>query len=398
MRFISLGECNRYLIFPLIGGLCKLILNAIIYLIPGELTLDDHPFCEGINAGLGMGLAFIPYLIISKSSKYIKKREFEKHAEEVEKKKNPNLTKEKYIIIFLCSFLDFLQKILVFIFQHKIYNNIWLFNIIFLNLFDLMFDKNILYKHHYLSGGIMLLFGIGYNVINLLKIQVNQIPLLFLSIIIEIIYSLTIVLAKNGIEYKFCSPFELTFYEGFFALFLNAAFLAISSTTPLSKNFLYLNLLSISEYKGIKYLDHFYSYFANMSFVEVLLFIITMINRVTFNLFTHFTLKYFSPSHVVFILILGEISLDWIGKSIFEIVSNALIFIIELFFLLVFCERLELNFCGLDENTKRNMEKRLRLTLYDDDSRDSKEIWKGLELSENDSRTSNHTYNSFLGI
>ena len=123
MRFISFGECNKYLIFPLIGGLCKLILNSIIYLIQYDLELDDHPFCEGINAGFGMGLAIIPYLIISKYSKNAKKKELEKHAEEVEKKKNPNLTKEKYIIIFLCSFLDFLQKILVFIFQHNIYNN-----------------------------------------------------------------------------------------------------------------------------------------------------------------------------------------------------------------------------------------------------------------------------------
>lgn len=250
MRFISFGECNKYLIFPLIGGLCKLILNSIIYLIQYDLELDDHPFCEGINAGFGMGLAIIPYLIISKYSKNAKKKELEKHAEEVEKKKNPNLTKEKYIIIFLCSFLDFLQKILVFIFQHNIYNNIWLFDIIFLNLFDFMLNKNHLYKHHYLSGGIMLLFGIGFNAINLLNIKVNEIPLLFLSIFIEIIYSLTIVLAKNGIEYKFCSPFELTFYEGFFALFLNVVFLAISSYIPLSKNFTYLKLLSISEYNG----------------------------------------------------------------------------------------------------------------------------------------------------
>ena len=45
------------------------------------------------------------------------------------------------------------------------------------------------------------------------------------------------------------------------------------------------------------------------------------------------------------------------------------------------------------------MEKRLRLTIYDDESCDSKEIWKGLELSDNESRTSNQTSNnSFLGI
>ena len=400
MTFISLCEWNKYLFFPIIGGLSKLIVNIIVYIIPDKIQLDNHPFCSGINAGLGMSLAFIPYLIISKCPKKEinnDKLSFEKLEEESEKNNNADLEKGKYIIIFFCSFLDFLQKILVFMFSSHIYNNIWLFNIIFLYLFSLMVDKFHLYNHHYLSGGIMILFGIGLNVINLLNIKINQIPYLFLSIFIEMIYSLCIVLAKNGIAHKFCSPFEITFYEGIFALALNIIFLVISSNIPLPKDFKFSNILNVSEYNGNKYLDNFYSYFPKMSLTEVVSFIVIMFGRASFNLFSHLTLKHFDIFHVLFILILGEIQLNWGGKKVYEIIITAVIFAIELFMLLIFCEIIELNFCGLDDNIKRNRDKIKNFIVSDDDSRDSKGIYKGINLNP-DVDTDSKTSNSYLGI
>ena len=403
MVFISVTDWNKYLIFPLIGGINKLIINIIIYILPDKIHLDDHPFCSGINAGLGMSLAFIPYLIISKCPKNENNNDkitFEKIDEETKKSEkniDPDLKKGKYLIIFLCSFLDFLQKILVFMFSSHIFNNIWLFNIFFLYLFSLMVDKFHLYKHHYLSGGIMIFFGIGLNVINLLNIKVNQIPYLFLSIFIEMIYSLCIILAKNGISYKFCSPFEITIYEGIFSLVLNIIFLAISTNIPLSKYFKFSEILKVSEYNGNKYLDNFYSYFPKMGFTEILSFIVIMIGRVSFNLFTHLTLKHFDIFHVIFILIIGEIQLNWEGKTVYEIVITAVIFAIELFMLLIFCEILELNFCGLDDNIKKNRDKLQKFIVYDDDSKDSKEIYKVLDL-DRDVDTDSKTINSYLGV
>ena len=62
--------------------------------------------------------------------------------------------------------------------------------------------------------------------------------------------------------------------------------------------------------------------------------------------------------------------------------------------LLVFCELIELNFCGLEENTKRNIKERAKLAQYDqnDDSRDSKEIWDGLELSSESQSSINNSF------
>ena len=90
------------------------------------------------------------------------------------------------------------------------------------------------------------------------------------------------------------------------------------------------DLLKISEYNGEKYLDNFYTYIDKIDIVEALLFIISMIGRALFNLFSHFTIKHFTSSHVVFLLIMGEISLDWGEKSLSEVIITIFIFVVEL--------------------------------------------------------------------
>ena len=97
-----------------------------------------HPFMLGINAGFGMSLSIIPFIFFLKNSKTTKREKI------LEKMNRKNKSYEKYLILFLCSFLDFVQKILVFLFHYSITSNSWIFNIIFLNLFTSMLDKNIL--------------------------------------------------------------------------------------------------------------------------------------------------------------------------------------------------------------------------------------------------------------
>ena len=246
-----------------------------------------------------------------------------------------------------------------------------------------MLYKNPLYKHQYISSGIMILGGIGLNIINLYYLKSNEVSLLLLSIFIEIIYSLAIVLAKFGMDYRFCSPFEITFYEGIFALIINIIFLLISTYIPLKKNFKYTQLLKISEDdNGKKYLDNIILYFKDIDFKEVLFFIVVMASRALFNLFSHFTIKHFTSSHVILLLIMGEISLEWGEKSTLDIVSYSIIFIIEFLMLLIFCEIIELNFWGLSDNTRKNIKKRAGEVDFEEfESNESMEIDDGLELT-----------------
>ena len=371
MKLINLGKCDKHLIYPLIGGISNFTVSLILVYYRDSVEINKHPFILGINAGFGMSLAIFPYIYFFKNSKIGKRGKIINNVKNYGKliERNNSLLKcEKYIILFLCAFLDFLQKILVFIFHYNITNNTWVFNIIFLNVFTSMLTKNKLYKHQYLSSGIMILCGIGLNIIFLYQMKTKDIPILFLSMLIEIIYSLAIVLAKYGMDFKFCSPFEITFYEGIFALILNAIFLSISSNIPLNEEFKYNDLLKISEYKGKKYLDNFYTYFEHLNYTEILLFILTMCGRLLFNLFSHITIKHFTSSHIFLILIMGEISsLVWSERSTGEVFIIGFIFFVEFVMILVFCEIIELNFFGLDKNTRKNIEERAKLENYEDD-------------------------------
>ena len=399
MLLIGFGECNKNLIYSLIGGISNFIVNSLLYLFRDEVKLNKHPFILGINAGFGMSLAFIPYIYVHKCFKKTKEEKLNnKYIGNLHKKTSKIGKRKKYIIVLLCAFLDFLQKMLVFIFSYNITNNVWIFNIIFLNIFTNMIKKNPLYKHQYFSSGIMILFGIGLNVINLYKMKVEDIPALILSIFIEIIYSLAIVLAKYSMDDLYYSPYEITFYEGIFGLIMNIKFLIIASNMPVSLIYQYSfsKLFKISEYNGKKYLDNFYAYYDTLDFVGALLFLITMVGRVFFNLFSHITIKHFTSSHVVLLLIMGEISLDWKEKNKNDIVITAIIFAVELFMLLIFCEIIELNFCGFEHNTRKNIRERGESSIYDENENDtdSKDIGEGFLIENQSNLSLNDTYDS----
>ena len=127
------------------------IASLILFLLNDFFELNKHPFILGINTGFGMSLSIIPFIFFIKNSKTTKRKKI------LEKMNKKNKSYEKYLILFLCAFFDFVQKILVFLFSHTLTNHTWFFNIIFLNLFTSMLTKNILYKHHYLSSGIIIL-------------------------------------------------------------------------------------------------------------------------------------------------------------------------------------------------------------------------------------------------
>lgn len=152
MKFISIGKCDKHLIYPLIGGISKFVVNLILYYFPDGAELNKHPFMLGINAGLGMSLAIIPFIYLERHNINQRKEIFinnNKNLEELIKKNNLTIKKQKYLVIFLCALLDFVQKVLVFLFHYSISNNIWIFNILFLNIFTFMITNGRIYKHQF---------------------------------------------------------------------------------------------------------------------------------------------------------------------------------------------------------------------------------------------------------
>ena len=78
----------------------------------------------------------------------------------------------------------------------------------------------------------MIIFGIVLNAIDV-EYNIQLIYSLLLSFLIEICYNLAVVLAKYGMDVLFMTPFEITFYEGAFALVLNIIFISISTNVEM---------------------------------------------------------------------------------------------------------------------------------------------------------------------
>ena len=376
MPIIGFGDLSKYLFFPLIGGLSKCVANSFLHLLTDDIQLNKHPFILGINAGFGMCLSIIP--IIYSKIKYknnqrkqtlIDKKELYKKVY-LDKYNEKKMGIRKFYVILLSSFLDFFQKLLVFLFSYSVENNVWIFNIVFFSIFSYLIMGIKLYKHQYLSSGIMIVLGIILNCVNLYKATVKDIPRLILSFLIEIIYSLGIVLNKYSMEYIYCNPYEISFYEGLFGLICNTILLIIFQNIELQKNPIILKICKYTIYGHKIYFDNVREYLSKFTVEECLFFILTFLSRWIFNLFALITMQHYTASHVIILLILGEIELPF--ETGFNR-KNGIFFTICFFLFImiaIFTEIIELNFWNLSYNTKKNIRKRakMRESMENDDN------------------------------
>ena len=333
--FIIFGNINIYIAFPLIGGVFKFIAELLLFKVDSEIS--DHPFILGINAALGMCLCLFPFLF-----EKIKSMPENKNNTLIDKNKNvkdPYLESfnkikyYKYFFMLFAGIFDFLQKFLTFYYLEDIENNFWIFDILFLSLFSFLILKTKLYEHQLFSLISIILLGIVQNIINLKDKHVKLKSIAIISSI-EIIYTFNIVLNKYSMNKYFCSPFEISFYEGLFELIMNT-------------------ILLISTNK-----DKFSKYYDKLNSKEIRIFILLMFSRLSFNIFGLLTVKYFSPSHVVLLLIIGEISFSFKYENNYKLYLTIIIFCMILFMLLVFTEIIEINCFNLQKYTKKNISER----------------------------------------
>jgi len=399
---ISKGYINKYILFALIAGLSKCFVSVMLYIFKDYAKYNKHPLIIGFNAGIGMSLSIIPLLIVKTKSRRDKKNDKSKvnqtqtligtntasswgdlsYLEKYDKKK---LRIQKYLILLACAFLDFAQKFLSFFLKSLIINNIWMFNIIFISIFDYFILRAKLYKHQYISCIIIVLLGIAATVIGLLG-ETGNIPLkLFLCIGIEIMYSLAIVLAKFLMDYRSCTPYEVTFYEGIFALIVNSILLAIFTNKPITDEDGKLSkLLKLTIYNEKIYIDHFIAAFKDMKVGQAFLFILSALGRLISNLFGHIVVKHYTSSHIILVLILGEIGLAFKEKHEWKEIVQFVLFVIALFILLIFTEIIEINACDLEKNTRKNIQLR---EMNQDDDDDEEYDMNGNIIRNNTTRT-----------
>ena len=401
MSLITLGIINKNVFYILTGGIGK-ILAELVYKLPNEI--ENHPFYLGLASGLGMMLSFIPLIITKiKSRSIIDKEKIERLSSQISINFDPTVKYQeekrkeykKYILIMLTGLLDFGQKILSYIFIESVIYNFWIFDMIFLNLFSYLILKSKLYRHQLLTLGLMILLGIVINIIaefdpktrqtyNDSPIESVSYKNILLILSIEALFSLSVVVNKYLMENIFCTPYEISFFQGLLISILNSILLIIFTNIEIKNcedKEKYIN------HNNKQYLDNIFQYTKSIgdNFAEIFIFIAVMICRLTFNLFSIITAKHYTPSHIALILLIGEITFILEPELSFYFFAKIVIFIIIAFLLLVFTEMIELNFCGLSQYTRKNISERADKASGRSD--DSNEV-DGLEIHSHGSNGS----------
>ena len=364
MAFIGFGKINKNII-PLILGCIFCLLNRLLNVFI-KAKLYDYIILSNIFLSLAHTLIIIPFIIYKIIN--IKYRNNDNNKEEnkqnnIENKEKDNETKKleleyiynendynkdvpgkiKYIIFI--TFL-FFENYYLFIYSIKIKSNTWTIYIVFSSLFYYLIFKSKLYRHHYLSICLILIFGIIIDVVvkNLERDFENQTPQFFLSILRVIILSFNYVLIKYTMEKKDVSPYILGTFSGLI-------------------NFIFFIILGILENYCFKF-RNYSVYFSNFNKKELFAILGLMITQLGIYTSLFFIDKNDSPCHIFIVFIFSQFGYDFsIIESRGKLAGIIICLILILFFSLVFNEIIELRFLGLAYNTKRNITERAELEV-----------------------------------
>ena len=355
---ITLGDINKYLFFPFVGGMATILFYLILNQFDQEFK--RHPLIRGVNSGMGMCLSLIPFLIIQSRTRSMNKEisiqvaQYKNAMKEGIKK----VTKWKYLLLLICAFLDFLQKELSFIVIHDSENNVWIFDLLYFTFFSWFILNQKFYMHQFLSLGLLIiLLIVMIGVLDYKTIKEKPYDF-FLVLYIELVYSINHVLNKYLMDKKFCSPYEISFYEGLFCLIINIILLSIFSKIEISKHSGLIKVFVHKNYDGKIYIDNFKSYIEKFDTKEFFAFLLSGVNKVSYNLFSLLTIKYLTPAHVIIILFFGEIEYFIATMKRGNLVFIIFMFILLIFLILVFTEIIEINIFGISKNTKKNIRER----------------------------------------
>ena len=395
-KYISCGNCDkRYfkilLLFFLINTIVVILTLTFIY-----ITIVYLRFVTGVSllkpllTYIGMALCFIPDLILKKKS---------------QNKKDPETTeinnnnKKKGFIEYIYNDLSdkiegrdyihigFISLLLLLIDFIKIYlekkencedAQYYFTELPFLLIISIYIYKINFYKHQYLSIIILTFFGIIQYIIKIVYYYQSTsnfkdiIIDLFLQIVMGLGEAIFFSYVKGLMQFKFLSPYKVCYIFGIINGIIILIIYFVVSEFKCNK----VSLLCSVEYKGAFYFDNIYAVITGYNFWQIILLVLFSICFGAFKLLVNVIINYYSVCHIFLFLqnkgIADSISLEINKKinTIFQIIIQ-ICYAINLFFSLVFLEMVELNFCGLNVNLKKNIQQRVSkessLTIKDNE-------------------------------
>lgn len=246
-------------------------------------------------------------------------------------------------------------------------SNNFFYAFIVLLLISIIFFKDTYYKHQYISVIFIISLGILRYIIKLSQ-KINIDETTSESVLLEILFHVTIYtclsvyisLSKVFMEKFYISPWQTSLLVGIINLTLNLTLYIIFSCISSEEETTFFSL----KYGNNYYIDNIINFFTEYSFLKVVLYflchLITSMRYIIFNVILksytvfHIFLSYQIVSFLRDIINIFTADEYYIIFDILIIIS----FIIEVFASLVFLEIIELNFCDLNTNLKKNIELR----------------------------------------
>ena len=347
MPFVSIGKINTNLI-PILVGCVFCFLNRLLNQYEGTL-LFDNSILTNIFISISKLFTIIPLVIVRIRSHRIKSEDVSRKSgnqiEYIYTETDLDIKQSKLKYIVLSSVIVFIQSIF-FVLTFKVKSNCWILDIFITTLFYYLFFKIRLYKHHYFSGGLIILMGFIIDLIlgNLQDDISKQFLLLIFRLIREILYSFHDVIDKYIIEKKFGSIYEIALFTGIINLILLGIFAVLD-----------YNYFGMNDYEN---------YFNNFNTEELLVIFGVMITQLGLYLCLLMTNKNYTPCHIFIVFVFGQLAYYKNFKIPNSII--VIIFLILILFLsLMFNEIIEINFWGLSNNTKRKIIARAEIEYSD---------------------------------
>ena len=414
---IGIGNCSLtylYMLGPFLFNLMQdylLSLDSIKYYLKKnifgiETVLNNHKLIKLIYIYISyiiFGTLFYYLSIFGEKNNdkvKIQQKDIQKNLIVNEIKKNPIDSKVKiefYIIFGIFALNKVLRTVVSY---YKISElDFWIFNIVFISLFMYKYLRIHIYKHHIYSLGFIFFTNLCLLFIaasfrkssdketTFEKHTWKCLFIIIFYIILAVTISFARVDSKKFMDINYLSPYKMIFFIGIFGLFFTLITLIFTSTISCNNSaycntkktntyFNYTNNINVTYTINTSYLDsiplyfsdlknvykeHNYKYFFIEIFIVIPLYLVSNFGVIAFEMII---ILYLNPNYILIsdCLYYATIKLiDYVFRGDYATKKFCIEYIAEilsLFGYLIYLEIIELRFCGLDKDLKKNITER----------------------------------------
>ena len=379
-KYISFGYFDKkyfiiFIIFLITTSIEFFLISYIDKITFYRTKIRTNKLLSSTLAYIGQFLCFIPLIISKKYNSKNLSNPTKNNKSSIEityifnNSDNFFTFKNKILIIFVCILL-LLNNIINILINHLIkigpifFNQSFYFmEYLLLFLISKYIFKSNYYKHQNYSIIFIILFGLLkylvklYSENNLKNNYKEVIFVLMLQIIHAFVDSYIIGNCKILMGSKYLSPYFICSSFGLINGLISIISYFIVTYVPCNNDFCDL------KYNNKFYFDNIYSIFDNIYPIEIFLNIYTIFQSGIYQILIYIVVNDFTICHIFLFYQVIEfadtiVEINNIEKNNFVIYILIMTGIFEIFTVLVLLEIIELGFCGLNYNTKRNIKER----------------------------------------